>query len=212
MNCAASSRKYSLMLTGIFSFLLYPGVFAGEKHGFNNHESVTVHSNEESSFSWSSDRKLTWDDFHGNAHPGCSERVAAVTYCSIGLETSFKPGDKRPLITVYNLFHTDHSWSRNHFETPEVLAHEQCHFDICELFTRKLRDRLAMADINTMNMDGEVNRIYDEVRTEYNNFQEQYESETNHGLISDKQSLWEKRIAQALSGNNTRVAVTSLRK
>ena len=80
----------------------------------------------------------------------------------------------------------------------EILAHEQCHFDICELYTRKLRERIASANINVRNLKTTLRSIYKDVQDDYRARQQQYEDETEHGIIPEEQARWQEEIAKEL--------------
>lgn len=153
----------------------------------------------EREFAWTSARKLTWEDFRGPQQPAMGEDVAAATFCGIGFETntisSLNPELK---VNVYNTFYTNKSWVREGLEKPEILAHEQCHFDICELYTRKLRERMGNVKVSVETLKTTLRSIYTELQKEYIQRQEQYEEETGHGVVADEQARWQKMIAMEL--------------
>src|SRR5690606_38649660 len=98
--------------------------------------------NAEMELSWSKFRKLTWNDFRGSIPHDAEEQTAAATYCGIGFETNTTSHHHNDLkIRVYNTFYPHSSWARPEEMNDAVLAHEQGHFDLCELYTRKLRER-----------------------------------------------------------------------
>ena len=98
-------------------------------------------------FHWSDHSKLSWDDFKGGIGTD-EEEVAAATHCGIGFRTtSPATTDDKPGIEVYNLFYANKSWVKPDAKVPEILTHEQGHFDLCEIYTRKLRSRLSKFDL-----------------------------------------------------------------
>ena len=153
---------------------------------------------------WTKDRKLTWDDFRGPVQKQMGPLVAAATYCGFGFETNQLSADNTKLkILVYNSFYTDKSWGHKNERTPEVLVHEQGHFDLCEVYTRKLRERMtkASANVTVHNLKLTLESIYEGIKVEYSARQERYEEETEHGLIADAQDRWVNDIAKELQAS-----------
>lgn len=155
-------------------------------------------SAEQDAFYWHEQRKLTWGDFRGNLDMNEPDNTAAATYCGIGFEATPLRNSRKLAIRVYNTFFPNQSWVRQGEEKASILAHEQGHFDICELYTRKLKYMLDVANNRGENSEGMLKRIYDEVQEEYAARQERYEHETEHGLIAGAQQHWQYVIAREL--------------
>jgi hypothetical protein len=153
----------------------------------------------EKHFSWSKARKLVWDDFKGPVPGNAPQRIAAVTSCSIAIETNTVTSDNPPKIYLYNTFETGTSWVKLEHTTASILQHEQTHFDICELYTRKMRERFSKANINVRNLQQVVRSIYQSTHGEYVARQQRYEEETQHGIIDDAQARWTRMIDEELS-------------
>lgn len=152
-------------------------------------------------FSWSSGRKLSWQDFQGKAPVYEQQHVAAITACGIGYYTNSVTARERPAITVYNSFYIQDSWVRHDVADERVLQHEQGHFDLCEIYTRKLRQQFAAANITGANMKRELARIYNLVTSEYEARQQAYEAETAHGTVTAAQQRWTMQIQAELEGS-----------
>ena len=76
-----------------------------------------------------------------------------------------------------------------------VLRHEQIHFDICELYARKLREKMINTNFkNVKNLQAETTKLYKKVSTDLFKEQEKYDKDTEHGINSAKQKLWEEDI------------------
>jgi len=153
----------------------------------------------EKEFPWNEQRRLTWDDFKGPTPANADNSTAAVTFCGIGFEANTTTNESKAKVTVYNTFYTNQSWVRTDGKSPEILAHEQGHFDICEIYTRKLREEMTNASVTVNNLKSVLQSIYDEVNKEYENRQLAYENETKHGTITVQQQRWSKIIAQELN-------------
>jgi hypothetical protein len=153
----------------------------------------------EQTFQWSAARPLTWDDFIGPKRQGAGDRIAAETSCGIAIETNLVTTNGKAKVYVFNTFEKGTSWVLPGSTNPEVLQHEQCHWDICELYTRRMQARFDNANITGATLNQQVNRIYDEVTREYTERQEEYEQDTQHGTIPDRQDYWTRMIAQELN-------------
>ena len=126
--------------------------------------------------------------------------MAAETSCGIGFETNVITRGVPVEFRVYNTFSTERSWVRPEARTNEVLEHEQGHFDLCELYTRKLRERFDEVEgINVDNLKRITRSVWHEVHGEYRERQEQYERETEHGLNRAGQEAWTVWLEKELS-------------
>jgi hypothetical protein len=152
----------------------------------------------EQSFRWHADRPLTWDDFTGPVRTASGDHTAAETNCGIAVETSLAPSGGKAKVYVFNTFDKRSSWVREGKDLPAVLEHEQGHWDLCELYTRKMQARFDSEDITGAVLSRKVNEIYNEVSREYMQRQEQYEQDTQHGIIAEAQQRWTKLISGEL--------------
>ena len=149
----------------------------------------------EDRFSWQENRKLTWADFKGK--PDKLNPATALTYSDIKIGASFMDG--KVAVTVQNFFDPKLSWSKNKTSLT-LLAHEQAHFDITEIYTRKIQIKLnAIASEETIK-NGTLNKASTILLKEWKLFQQKYDDETNHGIIADKQKEWEVKVALLLKG------------
>ena len=147
-------------------------------------------------FQWIEHSRLSWSDFRGDAKNSDGESAAA-TNCGIGFKTNFgEPG--KPAIIVYNTFYVNKSWVRADAKIPSILDHEQGHFDLCEVYTRKLRAQMANVDMNLPDVKYELMRVYSDVCNAYEMRQQAYELATNHGTDIARQKLWDDEIAREL--------------
>ena len=147
-------------------------------------------------FQWNEHNKLSWEDFRGDVRPE-TERSAAATHCGIGFKTKNGPGNK-PQVVVYNTFYTGKSWVRPDARMPEILNHEQGHFDLCEIYTRRLRARMEQFDFSVADVRTALMNIYDEVSREYESRQQAYEEETVHGTNFTQQKRWHEMMLAEL--------------
>ncbi len=153
----------------------------------------------EKHISWTKERKLVWDDFKGPVPVNAPPRNAAVTSAGIAIETNTITTTTQPKIYIYNSFETATSWVRPDHQTAAILKHEQTHFDICELYTRKMRERFSHEQITFGNLQQKLSSIYRSIFQEQLDRQQKYEEETQHGIIDDAQDRWTKMIDEELS-------------
>lgn len=155
------------------------------------------HAQEDPEIAWSPDHRLSWDDFKGRAPQ--NDRAAAVTASGIsyGFSTSYTNGKLDVDFKVSAYFYPDKSWYRPHLCDSTILSHEQLHFDISELYARKLGACLAQSTF-TQNIKQEVKTIYREILKELEAYQNQYDGETDFSRDKVQQALWNTRIKEAL--------------
>lgn len=145
---------------------------------------------------WRPNIRLTWEDFKGI--PDYENENIALTNTSIQLEYGY---DKNSLeFTVKCRFDKSKSWVK--VKNNNVLDHEQLHFDIAELFARKLRRQLKDYKFNKKTVADDVNQIYMKIMEEQHNMQLIYDEETDHSRLEEKQAEWEKRIESFLGSSH----------
>ena len=142
----------------------------------------------ESKIEWRKDRKLTWADFKGKPQTEAYPNTLAMTYSGFRLETNHKPFKESP-IEVSNAFVTQQSWGLDAHRNEYVLQHEQLHFDITEIFTRKLRKTLFDNNITSKHFD-RAKEVFDAMFIEYKLFQDRYDNDTQRGEKKDTQEKW----------------------
>jgi hypothetical protein len=138
-------------------------------------------------FLWS-ERKLTWDDFRGIPDP--ESHADAATAIRIKAEPFYK---KRKLhYRVSAWFVPSKSWCR--FKTDELLAHEQLHFDIAELYARKARKKvIELEQAGETDIDA-YNSALQTILNESNEVDSDYDRETMHGSLPRAQASWRFKV------------------
>ncbi len=147
--------------------------------------------------SWSADRPLQWSDFKGEYFE--TQWAAANTVSGIGYEFSTFEKDGREYldIEVKCEFFPSKSWYRPELCDSVILSHERLHFDIAELYARKLRTRLAKTKF-THQVKAEVKAIYSDILKQLRLFQNKYDRETDFSRDLQQQLLWNRAIAKKL--------------
>ena len=158
---------------------------------------AVIAQEEYETIAWSQDRKLSWEDFKDKAPKNA--RAAATTASGITYQFSTRgTRDKMELdYEVRTFFYPNKSWYQPHLCDSLILSHEQLHFDISELFARRMRQRLASGTF-TQNVKAEVKVIYREILEELEAFQDLYDNQTNFSRDIEQQLLWNTKIREAL--------------
>lgn len=141
---------------------------------------------------WSADRKLTWEDYKAKPDPNSDAAASTTTYLSIEYQisnTSFS-------YTIQSRFSRDRSWGRH--KSDYILSHEQGHFDIAEIFARKLHKEMSAYTFNKKTYQKDLKKIYDKVTDEKEEMQNEYDRETRHSINKEKQAEWLTRIKRLL--------------
>lgn len=160
--------------------------------------SITHFSSFGQNVAWSKGRQITWSDFQGTPDAGSSYYAYTAT------RTTYKSqwdADGNISVTVICEFNPSRSWKKQADLTDALLRHEQLHFDIAELFARKMRKEYATycqthkasAEAGT-DLDGIFKRAQEELRK----YQDAYDTETDHSKNKPKQAEWDKKITNEL--------------
>lgn len=176
-------------------------VFEAETPKLRCRDQRTIHLSKQSSITndslilWSPSRKLTWDDFQGI--PDIKNKYKALSFVQIGLKS--EQFDDSLVIEIPTYFYNKLSWSKN-LNNSVLLKHEQLHFDIGELIARKIRKEYSTYELkNLENCYKDLKRIYRSYYgVEFDNYNNIYDNETEHGTVSSKQKEWELKIAKEL--------------
>ncbi len=154
-------------------------------------------SNDET-IKWSDTKKLTWEDFKGNPNPHSD--AVALTASGITFGYSVKTSGKRIIdyaTSVEAHFYPNKSWYLSEKADDHILAHEQLHFDITELYVRKFREQLERLVVN-QNIKIQMNQIHVAINEALDNTQKVYDEQTNHSINIDAQNYWENYIKEEL--------------
>ena len=141
---------------------------------------------------WTVERPLTWHDFQ--CSPKRSGDAVASTSTSLGIAYHIKN-----YVLTYEItcnFSKTKSWGL--VKTPYILAHEQAHFDITEIYARKLHQSLMEYEFDQRTYKKDINTIYQQIVAEKEAFQEAYDKETDHSRNKRIQYEWLERIDNIL--------------
>ena len=155
-------------------------------------------NSKEETMTWDASQKLTWADFKANAN---SESGAiALTASGITFGYSLKTSGNRIIdfsTSVEAQFYPSQSWYLKGKDNDYILKHEQLHFDITQLFARKVREKLSRLPVGRT-VKEQMNAIYKRIKESLNKEQKRYDLETEHSINKEVQKHWEDFIAEEL--------------
>jgi hypothetical protein len=142
---------------------------------------------------WHKENKVNWVDFKGKPPDSSGYRVA-LSFVQINTQGYWE--QNMPNYKVYTVFKKYKSWSKD--TSLSTLSHEQLHFDIGELFARKMRKAM-------LKLRAEKNKSINDYLKTLSNYHKEciqtndlYDTETAHGVYKSKQEEWNKKIAKEL--------------
>jgi hypothetical protein len=156
--------------------------------------------NENISFDWNFYRKI---DAPEDTFP------SARSACKIEFTITKDVLTRSYLIKIYCCLDTCNSWVvRNITYNQVLLSHEKGHFDIQEIFSRKLRNDISRLNSNGL-QENEVHKKMDSLFTINQNqldlYNTNYDLETNYSMDQSKQKEWNIEIhAQLNTSSNYR--------
>ncbi|MBU2939514.1 DUF922 domain-containing protein [Lacinutrix sp. C3R15] len=156
--------------------------------------SILTFQQKELSINWSASNTLSWADFKAAAES--DSKAVAITASGITFGYSIKKRNND--IVGFNTkieahFYPNKSWVKIKQADNHILAHEQFHFNITELFARKFRQRVAQLQVS-QDVNVVLDKIHQEINQELANFQELYDTETDFSRNYELQSHWQNHI------------------
>ena len=145
---------------------------------------------------WEEGRPLTWADYQIKTDIDHEESAYALT----SVIHSVRGGliNNKPNFRVHVLYVKRDSWSTTN-QNQSLLAHERLHFDLAELYGRKIRK-----EIESLGRQGDQDLINYKKRigwflNEFKSKSIEYDNETNHGQLKERQQIWNEFVAYELN-------------
>ncbi len=168
-------------------------------HNEDANSSKRKEVNDKNIIPWDNNRKLKQTDFRAKRKK-VSGFAVATTASAFGYSITDNDGE----ITgnIYVQFYCKDSWWNPEFKNDEnrgeILIHEQLHFDICELYGRKLfKEVLRLRRHGDLDFDS-ITKLSERLENEHSEYQDKYDHETNHSINTVEQKKWNKRIKKQL--------------
>jgi hypothetical protein len=147
---------------------------------------------------WSKSRPLTSQDFQG-VIPSSKVKTNEVANISSSISSNGSSLNKYsiPEYTILVFFLKRESWKKPDFSLSE-LNHEQTHFDITELYGRKIRALIQKLNDQGVKDVSIYKKEIDGLFNEEKKTDEMYDRETRNGRDLLKQKAWDEKITKEL--------------
>ncbi len=146
------------------------------------------------SISWRSDRPLSVSDFKGR--PDRFSPFFALTYSEIN--QSYQSDEKGMRIEISHMFISERSWMKKDGADSALLAHEQRHFDISEIYSRRIQKELKKMKFSDR-FALEFKNIVEQHIKQMDHAHDFYDKQTRHGTNKEAQATWDRKIAGELA-------------
>jgi predicted secreted Zn-dependent protease len=144
------------------------------------------------------DRPLAFEDFQGSQDTtflvyGRPAVAASALRVKVIIRTDV---NNKVTASVTTIFNKRKSWMKE--REAWILNHEQGHFDIEEIFARRIRK--AMQELTDAGEEGEnkFKELVNDFFLKKSEYQYKYDNETTHGFHHEDQALWDKTIKEEL--------------
>ena len=151
---------------------------------------------------WSSEQKLSWNDFKGK-NENSFNYTKAETSTIIETVNTYYDNENLPIYEIACYFLPKKSWTITSEQF--ALKHEQLHFDIGELYTRKIRKAFDSLNINKVKDFRKYENIFNSLNEKCSYYNDSYDSEvyqTNEDntlkFSFAKQKEWNDKIKKQL--------------
>jgi hypothetical protein len=149
---------------------------------------------------WSAARPLRWSDFASSA-PKAGDEGALTGYSIFyGVRCAGETFEFRAVAG----FLPHESWVRpqvvaDRAMSDRTLRHEQTHFDLTEVFARRLRKAFGDVYEPCRRADADLDALVTQYVRAEKTEQQRYDEETHHGLVAAEQAAWERKTAADLA-------------
>jgi Bacterial protein of unknown function (DUF922) len=140
-----------------------------------------------------------WGLFKGRINPNhlteMGDNTGAVTVSSLNY-TALQVSSHEARVTITARFHPEESWTRYPELTraAEALEHEKRHFDITEIYARRMRQMVSNKRFASGRFKDDIDRMFTDMAAQHRAEQVRYDHETRHSIEDDQQMKWNKRI------------------
>ncbi len=149
---------------------------------------------------WDAASPVQWSDFQGPIDQSSSFSALTQSGFSYTWHRQVTDGVAKYTFSVSSFMDRSKSWTKPGKQSPELLRHEQKHFDISEFFARKLLEALN-THTYTDGYRTEIEGLYLQLTLARKQMQDKYDEQTNHSMNKADQAIWESYIADLLNSN-----------
>ncbi|MGB8703518.1 MAG: DUF922 domain-containing protein, partial [Gillisia sp.] len=144
--------------------------------------------------------QLSWNDFRGKPKSRSGFNANTNSGISYGYKISGTPATPFLDYKVIANFYPGLSWVNPESKTTDLLQHEQLHFDISELYARKLRKSLSELSPEKLKGDPRkiLNSLYEKLEEQRVATEVKFDVESLHSLNKAEEKKWEDSIHREL--------------
>ena len=149
---------------------------------------------------WSAARKLDWKDFKHTPPTG----TLGGALSAISHDYAAGCRDQALQVRVRTIFMPRQSWVTYRIASSGLasrvgLVHEQIHFDLAEVYARRIRKMFRELRNPCPRSDAELMGMAERVIQDHWAVQRRYDLETENGQVERRQNDWERKIASELN-------------
>ncbi len=101
-------------------------------------------------------------------------------------------------VTIIAYFDRNKSWARKKRVTDLLLEHEQGHFDLTEVFARKLKKRILAIRTNKRKFIKDIQELYESTWNDLQKQNKAYDKATDFSNVEFAQRTWQNYIKESL--------------
>jgi hypothetical protein len=141
---------------------------------------------------------FSWDHFLGQPDNRCD--FIAMTYSGIKMryEYSTRNGITTARVVIFPYMDMTQSWFKDEALNAETLEHEQRHFDITAIVANEFAEEIKRHRFYLSSFPREMQRMHDNVIMKLEKRQRDYDEETDHGILSDRQAKWNRLVMEKI--------------
>lgn len=155
---------------------------------------ISAYSQATDTILWRESYRLNWGDFKRQPDEGSGQGAISdliLTYVA-------KSNGREMECNVFCYFNRQESWVKSNSKLDYILRHEQAHFDLQEVYARKLRKSFHEHTFKRKNFNSDMKKIFGKISKAVLAKQKKYDKATGHALNEAKQKKWSKKIADDL--------------
>ena len=143
-------------------------------------------------------RPLRWQDFKADVNR--TSRFSATVFPSFAYEgqTEVRDGIIHLNLNMKVYVLKSSSWVKDEAKDTYGLNHEQRHFDIVKLVSERFKQKIQPEELSIADYNSNIQYLFIESYREMTQLQDQYDSETRHGIDKAAQDSWNKRLDKEL--------------
>lgn len=143
---------------------------------------------------------LTWKDFITRSTTQNDSRFPSTVSTGLDFNWDYNIDNAQQNFsyTVCARLYPGSSWVISSQKDSTLLAHEQLHYDITELYARKLRKVISGYQLGR-NIRKDLKLIYDTIEDSRKKMQVKYDIQTIHSKNQEIQHVWDKKIDSLLN-------------